>query len=102
MINVFVDQGLFGIVDRAFDSLKLLGEFDAGSTFLDHGDDHSKVSVGALEALDDPWMAMVRHGFLYWVPQKEYPLERIQSYSLTRQNTGPTCQISSGVAPVMF
>jgi hypothetical protein len=60
---MIMDQGLFGIVDRIFDRLKLLGKGEARPAFLDHFNDHVKVPVGALEALDDLRMALVRHGF---------------------------------------
>jgi hypothetical protein len=52
MINMIMDQGLFGIVDRIFDHLKLLGKGEARPAFLHHPDDHMKVPVGAPEALE--------------------------------------------------
>jgi hypothetical protein len=60
MIDMVVDQGFFGIIDRVLDGLQLLGKVDAGRTIFDHLDDHPEVSFGPLEASHDVGMIGVR------------------------------------------
>jgi hypothetical protein len=60
MIQMVVDQGFFGIIDRVLDGLKLLRKIDAGGTFLNHRDNCPKMALGPLEASDNLWVALVR------------------------------------------
>jgi hypothetical protein len=61
MIDVVVNQGLLGVLDRALDRLELLRNLHAGPALLDHLDDHAKVAIGTLEALDDRGMSLMWH-----------------------------------------
>ena len=46
MIEVILDQRPFGIDDRLFNSMKLLGNVQAGPPALDHGDHALQVAFG--------------------------------------------------------
>jgi hypothetical protein len=62
MRDVIVDQGFLGTLNRAFDSLQLLGKLVAWPALLNHLDDHAKMAVGTPETFDDRGMVR-RHSF---------------------------------------
>jgi hypothetical protein len=62
MIDVIVDQRLFGVVDRVLDRLQLLSKLEAGPPAFDHVDDRLKMPFRAPEATDDLGMVLVLHG----------------------------------------
>lgn len=56
---MIVDQRALGFADGFFDSVKLLGEIEAGSSFIEHLDDATKMAFGSLQPLDDFRMGFV-------------------------------------------
>jgi hypothetical protein len=64
MIDVVVNQGLLGVLDRALDCLELLRDLHAWSALLDHLDDHAKMAVEAMlwtsDVVKDPWFPLVK------------------------------------------
>ena len=65
VVDMIVDQRLFGRADRLFNCLKLLRDIDAGAVALDHLDNAAQMPTCAVEPLDDRRMAvvaMVGHG----------------------------------------
>ena len=64
MVQVVVNQGLLGSVDRALDGLKLLNNIDTRSTADEHRDDILQVTIGALEAIDNLGMTGMWGGHL--------------------------------------
>lgn len=63
VVNVVLDQCFLGLLDRFFDSLQLLGDIYARTAFLQHGDHAGQVPVGALESVDQRWMASMNVWF---------------------------------------
>ena len=59
MIDVVVDQGPLGFSKGLFDRVKLLGEIETGSSFIEHFDDATEMALGPLQPLDD-----IRMGFM--------------------------------------
>jgi len=59
---MIVDQLTLGLGDRAFDSLKLLREIEAGTSLIKHGQDRSQMTVGPLQAFDDFGVSGMLHG----------------------------------------
>jgi hypothetical protein len=64
MTDVIVNQGFLGVLNRAFDSLQLLGKLVAWSPLFDHLYDLAKMAIGSLETLDDRGMVM-RHSLFH-------------------------------------
>eukprot|EP01132_Coremiostelium_polycephalum_P008134 gene8136-10006_t len=50
MIDVVLNQCLFGLADGLFDSMQLLGDVDTGSARLDHLDDFLQMAIRPLQA----------------------------------------------------
>jgi len=61
MIDVVVNQGLLGTLDRALDCLELLRDLAARPALFDHLDDHAKVAIGTFETLDDRGVIVMWH-----------------------------------------
>ena len=62
VIEVIVDQRLFRLANRLFDRVELLRQIDARPTLIDHGNDASQVTLGALQPLDDLRLALMNEG----------------------------------------
>jgi hypothetical protein len=67
VIDVILDERALGLAYGFFDSVELLGNVYALSTFFDHGDDAAQVSVRTFEALDDRLVALVGMGMAVFV-----------------------------------
>lgn len=63
VVNVVLNQRFFGLLDSFFDCLQLLGDINARTTVLQHGDHAGQVSIGALESVDQSRVAGVNVGF---------------------------------------
>ncbi len=59
MTDMIVNQGFFGILNRAFDRLELLRKLMTGPALFDHFDDHPQMPIGAFEALDNRRMTVM-------------------------------------------
>jgi len=59
MVNVIVDQRALGLSNGFLDGMKLLGEIEARTFFIEHLNDAAKMAFGALQSLDD-----IRMGFV--------------------------------------
>lgn len=59
MVDVVLDQCPFRLTHGLFNSMELLGDVHALTSFLDHGDDAAQVAVRSLEALDDGVVSLV-------------------------------------------
>jgi hypothetical protein len=59
VIDVIVNQCALCLTDSLFDSVKLLGQIEAGSMLVKHLDDATKVALGPLQPLDDFRMRFV-------------------------------------------
>jgi hypothetical protein len=57
MTDMIVNQGFFGIINRAFDGLQLLSKLMAWPALFDHLNDHAEMAIGPFEALDNRGMA---------------------------------------------
>jgi hypothetical protein len=63
VLDMVVNQGLFGIGHGAFYGLQLLGDIKATAPLFEHGDDALEVAFGTLEALDNVGVrGMCAHG----------------------------------------
>jgi hypothetical protein len=60
MIDVIVNQSPLGLADGLFDSMKLLGEIEAGASFAEHFDHPAEMTVSPLQPLDDIRMGFVK------------------------------------------
>jgi hypothetical protein len=67
VIEVIVDQRLFRLANRLFDRVELLRQIDARPTLIDHGNDASQVTLGALQPLDDLRVALMNES-LFQLP----------------------------------
>ena len=47
VVNVILDQGAFGLANRLFDGMELLGYIHTGSAIFNHGDDAAKMAFGS-------------------------------------------------------
>jgi len=83
MIDVVVDQRLFGFAYGVFNGVKLLSDLEARPGLLDHGNNAPKVSFSAFQALQDCKMGLmdvrVWHGAIPYLPSSNpIPLHRIK------------------------
>jgi len=62
---MIVDQGFFGILDRAFNGLQLLRKLYARFARFDHFNDLLQVPIRTPETLDDCWMLDMWHSVSY-------------------------------------
>src|SRR5215207_7572320 len=74
MVEVIVDQCLFGLADRLFDGVKLLAEIEAGPSLFDHRNHAPQVTLGALQPLEDLRVGLVNGFGMHAV---SCPLDRI-------------------------
>jgi hypothetical protein len=70
MIQMVVHQGPFGLGNCLLYRVELLRDVEAGTSFLDHGDDGSKVTFDSLKPLHDLEVALMTvrrcvHGISY-------------------------------------
>src|SRR5207244_6057336 len=63
MIDVVVDKSLLCGTDCLFDRMQLLRDIEAGTLSFDHVDDGAQVSLGALQALDDFRVTLMKFRF---------------------------------------
>jgi hypothetical protein len=63
VVNVVLNQRFLGLLDSFFDCLQLLGDINARTTVLQHGDHAAQVTVRSLESVDQRRVAGVNVGF---------------------------------------
>lgn len=61
MVDMVVDEHLFGLDQRLFDRAELLRHVDAGPSFLNHLDDLAQMAIGTLERLDHVGVRLVNY-----------------------------------------
>jgi hypothetical protein len=59
MVNVVMHQGFLGLCDSLLNGVELLGDVEAGTALLDHGDRRAKVTFHSVESGDDVGMTLV-------------------------------------------
>ena len=64
MVEVILNQCLLGLGDSLLDGMELLGDVEARPPALDHLDDAAKMTIGALQPLDDLRVGLVSLGWL--------------------------------------
>ena len=56
VIEMVLDQGLLGLLNRFFNRLQLLRDIQAGTTLCQHFYGAAQVPAGSAKAFDDGWM----------------------------------------------
>jgi hypothetical protein len=66
MIDVVMHQCLLGLLDRLFDRVELLRDFQTATLRLYHLDDRPQMTLGTSQPLDDCRMARVGSRWFLW------------------------------------